>query len=474
MTFRRVLTRAWKAAPEADRDDLVLYKSTGERFRAEERDIWIKGAGNVEGIEFLDGGELAFSNDADKAAQIAGLLKATPQSSIWTISTDNKDRMRDTIDVGGWDTKAFKQNPVVLWAHQSRELPVAKVLQLWTDTKGKFSRLRAIKQFTTEEQHPFGAMVWRLTEDGFLGAASVGFRRLKSIPDPDDEMGLIFKKQELLESSVVPIPANPFALEGAKGIDLSPYIPWCERALDGEEMFMVPREHIERVYMVVRGGPKSVTVSETEAKCITEKTEAGGKPHEPKCTTCSDTRTTESPADGGLMPCPDCDAPQAQHCKTCTKVVLDKDAITHEGKAYCATCEPDAVKLARLVAEAEQAKAAEPELTHEGWVKYQQERLLAVPNGFYCHQCDTLMGHSNDIHVCCDVYPFENPLTEEQIKAGWIAPDAPKPDPTNLEELLECLDTLELEPEPDEDIDLDTLTPEALKQMVSAAMEATP
>jgi hypothetical protein len=42
----------------------------------------------------------------------------------YIISTGSVDRMGDVIDPNGWQLAAFKTNPVVLWAHDSSQLPV--------------------------------------------------------------------------------------------------------------------------------------------------------------------------------------------------------------------------------------------------------------------------------------------------------------------------------------------------------------
>ncbi len=57
----------------------------------------------------------------------------------FTISTATADRDNDTIDVSGWDLRAYTKNPVVLWAHDYSSLPIGKAVVLTKDA----SRLRA-------------------------------------------------------------------------------------------------------------------------------------------------------------------------------------------------------------------------------------------------------------------------------------------------------------------------------------------
>jgi phage head maturation protease len=70
---------------------------------------------------------------------------------------------------------------------------------------------------------------WRMVEAGFLNAVSVGFlptvapNFIRAEPDKDGYAaitGFEFVGQELLELSVVPVPANPQALAVAKSLGI--------------------------------------------------------------------------------------------------------------------------------------------------------------------------------------------------------------------------------------------------------------
>nr|WP_282599866.1 HK97 family phage prohead protease [Paenibacillus dendritiformis] len=60
--------------------------------------------------------------------------------------------------------------------------------------------------------------VYELYKGGFMKATSVGFP-VKEF-EPRQGGGTLYKKQELLELSAVPVPANPEALKFAKSIGL--------------------------------------------------------------------------------------------------------------------------------------------------------------------------------------------------------------------------------------------------------------
>ena len=114
---------------------------------------------------------------------------------VATISTGELDRYNDRIDPQGWDFAAYKQNPVVLFAHQYSALPVARALEIRTDGDRLVSRMK----FTSQEEYPFGYTVYRLYLGHYLRAFSVGFRPLDF--HLNEVGGFNFTQQELLEFS---------------------------------------------------------------------------------------------------------------------------------------------------------------------------------------------------------------------------------------------------------------------------------
>lgn len=129
-------------------------------------------------------------------------------------STAVIDRMGDIIDQSGWRLKNFKNAPRILYGHDSRErLPIGKALKVWIEDKGKkTAKLMFDIQFDLQDS--FAAEVFRKIKDGYLNTVSVGFQPFEwEELDPDNWFGgLKFVDQDLLELSVVPIPANPEAL----------------------------------------------------------------------------------------------------------------------------------------------------------------------------------------------------------------------------------------------------------------------
>jgi len=135
----------------------------------------------------------------------------------FVISTAAPDRENDTIALDGWMLEAYRRNPVVLWAHQQDHLPVGKAFDL--DVAD--GALKASVEFVPADVPHIGEKaeaVLRLCLSGFLSATSVGFRPLEYdiATERDDGEGwfppMDFRRQELLEFSIVTVPCNPEAL----------------------------------------------------------------------------------------------------------------------------------------------------------------------------------------------------------------------------------------------------------------------
>lgn len=126
----------------------------------------------------------------------------------FVASDETVDRMGDVVRTDGWDLAAYKRNPVFLWAHDYGRTPIGR--SEWIGVEG--TRLLATVEFAPTE---FAKEVEVLYRQRFLRAVSVGFRAkaftFRKGPRGTIE-GVEYTKQELLEISAVPVPANPQAL----------------------------------------------------------------------------------------------------------------------------------------------------------------------------------------------------------------------------------------------------------------------
>jgi len=161
-------------------------------------------------------------------------------------STPILDRQGDVIDQSGWDIKNFKKNPVILWGHNVRDErpPIGKAVKTWIEGEGKKAQLMFKAQFDMADV--FAADIFRKVKEGFLNMVSVGFLPTEwEAIDKDDGPfgGRRYLKQELLEISFVPVPANPEAAVqiremGTEPIDMDKLYPQVE--LEDEEKGVIP------------------------------------------------------------------------------------------------------------------------------------------------------------------------------------------------------------------------------------------
>jgi HK97 family phage prohead protease len=158
---------------------------------------------------------LARRNDAVGAQleRLGSVARAADDGSRivrFVLSDGSVDRMGDVIDPYGWELTAFRANPVVLFAHLSSEPPVGRMVRTFVAN----DRLMGDVEFASADVYPFADQIYKLVVNGFIRACSVGFLPIEwqFSDDGDRQFGIDFKRQELLELSIVPVPANQNAL----------------------------------------------------------------------------------------------------------------------------------------------------------------------------------------------------------------------------------------------------------------------
>ena len=134
------------------------------------------------------------------------------KSITHVISVEVADRYGDIVRADGMDKSHYEKNPVVLYGHDSSALPVGK--SLWQKKTVLPNGQKAIIAKTKFADTPEGDTVYRLWKDGFLNAASIGFlpKTYEPMLNGQKFVGYDIKEWELLEYSIVPIPANQEAL----------------------------------------------------------------------------------------------------------------------------------------------------------------------------------------------------------------------------------------------------------------------
>jgi hypothetical protein len=157
--------------------------------------------------------------------------KSNSRDIMFVLSDETPDSDGDIIRVAGWDVTRFLSNPVCMGFHEYDTFPFGE----WHDIRKDFRsplgvpRLVGTLHFPTiEELCPSGQitehaknvdMACAMVNAGYLNAVSVGCYYKEYVPredypegTPEWMRGRDVKQAELLECSLVPIPANPNAL----------------------------------------------------------------------------------------------------------------------------------------------------------------------------------------------------------------------------------------------------------------------
>ena len=151
-------------------------------------------------------------------------VKNEERTRSYVFSDESVDRMGDVILQSGWDLSNYKENPVILWGHNSYAPPIGTASKVRTARVDGKKALVGNITFATEDVNPEADLIYRMVEAGIVKTGSVGFRpqelrygedvtakeRTKYGLSPN---GMIYVKQDLLEHSLVSIPANPRAVE---------------------------------------------------------------------------------------------------------------------------------------------------------------------------------------------------------------------------------------------------------------------
>ena len=170
-------------------------------------------------------GQIANMAKAVRFATVGEPVAVADNSRAFTFvfSDESVDRYGDVIQARGWDLANFNANPVALFGHDAGT--VENVIGAAKNVRVSGDKLVGDIEFMPADVNPNAEAVYQMVKGGWLKTVSVGFAPIewKAAKDKSRPGGVDFVKQELLEISIVPIPANPNALIQAKaaGIDLA-------------------------------------------------------------------------------------------------------------------------------------------------------------------------------------------------------------------------------------------------------------
>lgn len=117
-------------------------------------------------------------------------------------SDETLDRDNDVILASGWETDNWLKTGSLLYGHDASKLPVGTA----DNAEIKDNKLYLYSKLAKKGTSEWHDTIRSLIDQNILKGVSVGFRAKEY--DKNDKGGLTFTKQELLEISLTPIPAN--------------------------------------------------------------------------------------------------------------------------------------------------------------------------------------------------------------------------------------------------------------------------
>ena len=160
--------------------------------------------------------------DLCKAAGIEYLEGYEARVATFIISTEDVDRDSDIVKQAGIDKDDYMKNPVIMFAHNSRSLPIGATLKVWQSNKQ--TKALALIYDDRVDSTGLSETIFRMVKAGALRGASIGFSTKEARYPTDDEIkqykmdpwGVIFEKVSMHEWSICSIPANQNALRTSK------------------------------------------------------------------------------------------------------------------------------------------------------------------------------------------------------------------------------------------------------------------
>lgn len=218
-----------------------------------------------------DGKELKYKGQSIWAADISGAVKSVDREKRLlkiTGTTEEQDRDGDIMEINGWELDNFLKNPVMLYAHDYRGIPVAGAVNIVKRRNPK--RLEFWEKFPPEGLYAFADLILDLYDLKILNASSVGFIPYKWDPmdgekedvPPHQRYGRRYKQQELLELSACPVPANPGALQSMLSLEGKSYAGGLGKWAQGEEAQLEFRAAEKAEEVVESLGVKVIEIEE--------------------------------------------------------------------------------------------------------------------------------------------------------------------------------------------------------------------
>lgn len=143
--------------------------------------------------------------DFSKLFTKALIVEKDVEAGTFTAVASNArvDRHGEIVSPEGWNLDNYKKNPVLLWSHDHTIPAIGKATKVWVEGVGSQAKLMFSGAWQTVTKE--GKAAAELVKLGILNSFSVGFI-------PSEMEGNTYTEQELLEISLVNVPANPDAM----------------------------------------------------------------------------------------------------------------------------------------------------------------------------------------------------------------------------------------------------------------------
>lgn len=220
-----------------------------------------------------------------KAAKAPASWSAETRTACFVMSTQEKDRDGDVVFTSGIDLSTFLPNPICLLNHRS-----ADPIGTWSNVSKQAKQMVGDATLGPAGVSPECDKIAGLIGAGIVRAASIGFipRTLKRIVLEDGTPTWSFEiiACELIECSIVSLPANPLALAkdlGPLGLarDLIEEV-LDTYAKDPATGLIVPRAEFEAAHKTLTGEKTSAVIAapdvDAAAAAAVEKAFAGDLP----------------------------------------------------------------------------------------------------------------------------------------------------------------------------------------------------
>ena len=195
----------------------------------------------------------------------------------FVMSAEIEDRDNDIIVQAGLNVDRFiGDNPIALPMHRHSAMPIGKWTNVTKNLTGRPKRTDGTLNLTPEGVSAAADEIAAHIDFGTIKACSIGFipSKLKRREVPEEKKneayyhpGFMIEESELLECSVVNIPANPAALAKSASYGNSYAKEMIEEVLDTwakhpETGLLIPRSEFEEAMKTANNNRTSIVINE--------------------------------------------------------------------------------------------------------------------------------------------------------------------------------------------------------------------